>query len=464
MLQKDDRKHWTYIHLAIRSGFIAALAMFALLTIATIGQKEQKPHPGEPLPDIDPSAIADDDLQRNLNAVPLSDPVNEWNQYAVTMTLATSAALSPVQQTRVMAIFHIAVNDSVNGITTEYDTYFRRVRPPRNASATAAAIASAHRALVGLFPNQVSNLDTLFANSIATNGVSLDDPGIAYGRLVADLVLAARSNDGSGQAQFEYTPPGAGTPGVWTRINNAPALLPGWGNVTTFVLKSSSQFRPGPPPALDSLKYAADYNEVKSIGAVNSATRTVEQSQIATFWRSSPTTIWNSVMRQSLATRTFDLSKTARAYGLLYLAAADASIANWEAKYYYNFWRPQLAIRGGDSDGNPDTDPDLAWLPFVSTPPHPEYPSTHATNTAAMATVIKSIFGPEPDVPIVVTLSGITREWMSYDEAVREVIDARVYSGIHFRNSDIVGARLGRKVARYAITHSLKPNCRRHDK
>jgi hypothetical protein len=299
-------------------------------------------------------------------------------------------------------------------------------------------------------------LDNLYINSLAAHGLSDDNPGIAFGESAAAAILAARANDNSAQAQYDYTVPGAGNPGVWTRINNAPALLPGWGNVTPFVMKSGDQFRPEAPPALDTEQYAKDYNEIKEIGKSDSLTRTALQSQIATFWRASPTAIWNPVLTQVLATHDLNLSSTARAYAIFYLAAADASIACWETKYVYNSWRPMLAIRAGDIDGNDATVGDPTWTPFVPTPPHPEYSSGHTTNSSAMASVLESLFGEDPEMTISVTLSGITRQWSTFDQAVGEVIDARVYSGIHFRTADEVGARQGRQVAHFVLTHALR--------
>jgi len=385
-----------------------------------------------------------------------NDAVTEWNRQAVTLTLLPASALAPVQQTRVMAIVQVAVHDAVNGITREYESYLSPGPAPDNASPAAAAIAAAHHALRNLFSGQAAMLDTLYLASLAAHGLSEDDPGIGYGRSAAAAILALRADDHSAQAQYDYTAPGAGTPGVWVRLTSAPALLPGWGNVTPFVLRSGSQFRPDAPPALDSEQYARDYNEIKQIGVLNSATRTAEQTQIAFFWRASPTAIWNNVLSQVIATRDLDLSATARIFALFYLAAADASIACWEAKYIYNFWRPQPAIRSGDFDGNDFTAGDGTWAPLIATPPHPEYPSGHTTNSSAMARILMLVFEDNPGVPIVVTISGITREWNRFSEGVEEVIDARIYSGIHFRTADEVGARLGRQVARFVSTHSLR--------
>jgi hypothetical protein len=390
-----------------------------------------------------------------------NDAITEWNLQAVTLTLLPASALAPVQQTRVMAIVQVAVHDAVNGITGEYATYLSPRPAPENASAEAASIAAAHHALRSLFDSQAASLNTLYEASLAAHGLSEDDPGIEYGRAAAAAILALRANDHSAQAQYEYTAPGAGTPGVWVRINNAPALLPGWGSVTPFVLRSGSQFRPDAPPALDSEQYARDYDEIKQVGSLNSSIRTGEQTQIASFWRASPTAIWNNVLSQVIATRDLDLSATARIFALFYLAAADASVACWEAKYTYNFWRPQLAIQSGDIDGNDFTAADPTWVPLFPTPPHPEYPSGHSTNSSAMATILGLLFEDDPGAPIVVTISGITRQWSTFSEGINEVIDARIYSGIHFRTADKVGARLGRQVARFVSNHALR-RCPKH--
>jgi hypothetical protein len=241
--------------------------------------------------------------------------------------------------------------------------------------------------------------------------------------------LAAREHDGAAEAAFPYLPKNAGKPGVWTPMNAtaaAQALLPGWGDVAPFVLRNGSQFRPDAPPALDSDAYARDYNELYEIGALVSPTRTDEQTQIALF----------------------------------YLAASDAGVACWNAKYHYNFWRPEPAINRGDEDGNAATAGDPSWHPRIPTPPHPEYPSGHTSNSAAMAGVLEAMFGDAPGFVIEATSSqnvGFIRHWQTFSEGVQEVINARVYSGIHFRNSDEVGAQLGDEIARFVIRHALRP-------
>ena len=381
--------------------------------------------------------------------------VTEWNQNAVALTLLPASNLAPVQQTRVMAIVQVAVHDAVNGITGKYATYLPAAPAPANASAEAAAIAAAHHALRNLFGP--GNLDTLYLASLAAHGLSASDPGIEYGRNAAAAILALRANDNSAQAQFNYTAPGAGLPGVWVPLTSAPALLAGWGEVTPFVLHNVSQFGVPPPPALDSELYARDYNEIKVIGALNSPTRTATQTQIATFWLGSPVAIWNQPLTQLVAARDLDLSATARAFALVYLAATDSGIVCWKVKYEHNFWRPQPAIRRGDEDGNALTAPDPTWTPLFATPRHPDYASGHATNSSAIATIMQLIFGDDPGVPITSTITGITRQWETFSEGVDEVIDARVYSGIHFRNSDEVGARQGEQIGQFVFTHALRP-------
>ncbi|MBA3886961.1 MAG: vanadium-dependent haloperoxidase [Acidobacteria bacterium] len=393
------------------------------------------------------------------------NPVTDWNVIAARKTIAFTTV--PVEQTRLMAIVQISVHDAVNGITKAFEPYGRHGSPPAGASPEAAAIAAAYYAL-GLIVTgpPAADLDDLYAQSLATHGVAAFDPGLDYGRAVAAVVFALRTGDGSSlqMSQFPFTAPNAGTPGVWELLAGQTALRPGWGNVRPFVLKRGWQFRPDPPPALNSEQYAKDLTEVLDIGRNVSPSRVLEQEHIARFWRASPTAIWNVVLETILKARNPDLSTTARSCALVYLAAADASVAVWEAKYFYNFWRPEPAIVRAYEDGNPSTHPDATWKPLLPTPPHPEYPSAHTANSGAMAFVLSQLFGDAPGVLLEVTQpSGIaeppmiTRQWGTLDEALDEVIEARIYSGIHFRTADVVGARLGRQVGQFVLTHALRP-------
>jgi hypothetical protein len=402
-------------------------------------------------------------------AVRAADPVVEWNEIAVRVTLAAvvnGRTLSPVEQTRAMAIVHVAVHDAVNAVTGRYEQYRRTGDAEAGASAEAAAIAAAYRALLGLFGDahfgDTAFLTSAYVASLAQHGVTDDDPGLAVGVATADGILALRQADGSASASYPYVPVNAGLPGIWMPLSSAAsaqALLPGWGGVTPWVLRKGSQFRPDAPPALDSERYARDYQEIKEVGARVNHSRTDEQTNIALFWRASPIAIWSPILRAALEAHDLDLSLSARIAALVNLAASDASVAVWEAKYFYNYWRPQPAIVNGDADGNPLTEGQADWLPHLPTPAHPEYPSAHAANSAAMAFVMRSFFGDAPGFDIEATsatAAGFVRHWSTFSEGVEEVIDARVYSGIHFRTADEVGARQGRQVARFVLIHALR--------
>jgi hypothetical protein len=390
-------------------------------------------------------------------ALAVEDAVLEWNRIALAATV--TAGQGPVPQVRTMTVVQVSVHDAVNAISAKHKTYRSHGAAPAGVSTEAAAIGAAHRVLVTLFPLQASALDAARSASIAARGLPDTDPGIGWGESVAAAILAARAGDGAALAQFVYAAPGAGTPGVWTPNGTAVSLLPGWGSVTPWVLESGSQFRPDAPPSLDSGRYARDYNEVQELGSVSSTTRTAGQTEIARFWLASPTLIWNHIARQVIQARGLDLSDTATTLALMYLAASDASIACWDAKYTFNFWRPMNAIRNGEFDGNDATVGDPAWQPLFPTPPHPEYLSGHSTNSSAMATTLALLFGDDPGVSIVAlspTNPGFARQWTTFTQGVDEVIEARIYAGIHYRTSDEVGARVGRQVARFVANHALR--------
>jgi hypothetical protein len=390
-------------------------------------------------------------------ALAVEDAVLEWNRIALAATV--TAAQGPLPQSRTMTIVQVSVHDAVNAISGKHKTYRSHAAAPDGASMEAAAIGAAHRALVTLLPLQESALNAARSASLAARGLIYTDPAAEWGENVAAAVLAARGSDGAALAQFVYTAPRAGSPGVWTPNGTAVSLLPGWGNVMPWVIESASQFRPDGPPSLDSGRYARDYNEVQALGSASSTTRTAEQTEIARFWLGTPSAIWNHVARQVIQARGLDLSDTAKTLALMYLAAADAGVACWDAKYTFNFWRPMNAIRNGEFDGNDATVGDPAWQPLFPTPPHPEYLSGHSTNSSAMATTLALLFGDDPGVSIVAlspTNPGFARQWTTFTQGVDEVIEARIYAGIHYRTSDEVGARVGRQVARFVANHALR--------
>jgi hypothetical protein len=385
------------------------------------------------------------------------DVVFTWNQVALGAT--GTASQGPLPQIRSMAIVQVAIHDAVNAITGDYETYRPVSDVPHHAAPEAAAIAAAHKVLSTLFPAQAATFDAARVASLAAEGLTEDDPGIDVGDGVAAAILAIAAADKSNLANFPYTAPGAGNPGVWVPVDARPPVAPGWGNVVPWVLQSGSQFRPDGPPALDSGRYARDFNEVWELGGKIGSIRSQLQSDIARFWLAAPAVLWNQALRQIAAARGLDLSEAARAFALVYLAASDAGIACWDAKYVYNYWRPYTAIRQADLDGNPATAVDPAWEIFLTHGQHPEYPSGHTTNSGAMVAALNLLFGDDPGVPLTITSPsnpGVVRNWATPDEGLAEVIEARIWSGFHFRTADEVGARLGRQVAQFVVHRALR--------
>jgi len=287
--------------------------------------------------------------------------------------------------------------------------------------------------------------------------------GITVGEAVAGAILALRSGDGS-TITLPYTqPPG---PGIYQPT--PPAFLPAnfvaWGNVLPFTMRSGSQFLPGPPPALTSERYTEDFIEIKRLGSINSTERTSEQTEVSNFWVEASTVTWNRIARLAASAHGNSLSDNARLFALLNMASADGIIAGFNTKYTYNFWRPVTAIRAADTDGNPDTAADMTWTPLVVTPRHPDYTSNHCVYSAAAAKVLSSFFhGDHFDFSITSsTAPGAVRSYRSFSQAAKEVGDARVWVGFHFRTACRVGLKQGKQIGRFAFKHYLK-RVNKHD-
>lgn len=383
--------------------------------------------------------------------------VVDWNVIALRTTAAAPA--SPPRETRNVAVIQAAVFDAVNSIRHRYQPHRLLVTAPEDASVTAAVASAAHAALVSLYPEQRATLDSAYASSLAgiPDGRTKAD-GVAVGKAAAAALVALRAGDHS--ADVVPYMPGSGA-GVWipTLPVFRPALEPGWGLVTPFLLRSGSQFRPGPPPALSSSAYARDLEEVKAIGSAASTTRTPDQTVTARFWTATGPQIWNQGAQQLVIANGFGVAKASRAFALLNMALADAAIAAFDAKYHYNQWRPLTAIRAAESDGNPATSPDPAWTPLLPTPPFPDYLSGHATLAGAAETVLTDVFGPNPRAFSFSSagVPGAVHTFRSFAAVAREVVDARVWGGIHWRTSDTVGRAVGRRLARYALANGPQP-------
>jgi hypothetical protein len=386
-----------------------------------------------------------------------ADPVLEWN--ANMLQAISTATTSGVFHSRWAAIVHASIYDAVVSFTGDAEPYGGiRVFTPAGASVEAAVIGAAHFALVALLPDQKPALDAQYGSSLAARGLSISDPGVEVGEKVAAQVLALRAMDGSATAQFPYTAPGSGSAGVWvpTPPAFAPASLPGWGRVTPWVMRSQSQFRVGPPPAIDSDLYVMDVNEVRGIGAQNSVVRSGPETDVAMWWVSSAVILWNPIASQVAASKNLSISESSRMFALLNVAAADAAIASYDSKYTYNFWRPISAIRS--ADGFRIT-PDPHWLSFLATPPFPEYPSAHNEISGAIAQILISLFGDNPGVRMVAhspAHPAFDHLWFRFTQGIDEVINARVWEGIHFRSSDEQGMRAGRCIGQFVLRHALR--------
>ena len=365
-----------------------------------------------------------------------------------------------------MGLVHVAIYDATVAVEGGYRPFLPTPRAPAHTSPAAAIAAAAHDTLVGMQPalglnaGQQAILDGDFAAYLAAipDGTPKTN-GLAVGRQVAAAMIAWRTNDGRGQnpTVANLDPPAPG-PGVWQPDPTRPVLglrLPG---IRPLALKAASQFRPDGPLALSSQQYADDLGQVEQLGAIDSSTRTPEQTEHALFWTDHDLRVWNDGLLALAAHRGLDIAQTARMLAIAHVAGGDAMIACFDAKYHYWFWRPYQAIPAADTDGNPNTTADPTWQPLAATPNFPEYPSAHACHSTAVVTALDAFFGTDK-VPMTLD-SRVTHTTRRYDrlhDIVKDVDWARVLVGFHFRNSDLQGSALGRKVGRYVAMHYFKP-------
>jgi PAP2 superfamily len=393
-----------------------------------------------------------------------NDPIADWN--AIAETAVKTAKHAPPVAALDFAIVHLAIYDAVESVDRRYEPYHALV-PGATGSVSAAAAKAGHDVLVGLFPAQSATLDANYANFLATNGIDPFDPGIPVGAQSALAILALRSNDG----RFPLNPPpflGNTAIGQW---RPTPSLLPGappsfspgltpWvATVTPFTMNSTSQFRVDPPPDLRSDVWTADYNEVMKVGSLTSTTRTPEQTEIGYFWADSGPVLWQNALRYISRNYLTDTGDSARMYALAEASLADTQIACWDTKYFYNFWRPITAIRAGG--GNPALVADPAWQPLINTPNFPEYTSGHASTSGAISHVLRLFFGTdELNFQMTTTNPNAlqkTRTFARFSQAEEEVVNARVYVGIHYRNSDTTARAQGLRVANWVFKNYFRP-------
>ena len=376
-----------------------------------------------------------------------ADVITDWDAKA--SAVASPAALGQ----REVTIVDLAMFDAVNSIARRYTAYVVAEADVAHASAEAAAASAAATALGKLHPERGDGFKATLEEYL--KGLSADPAAVAKGRQlgerVALRVFDSRAHDGATDPD-PYRPrtqPGAYVP-------TAIMVCPTWPTLKPFVLERSDQFRPGPPIALASKEWAADYNEVKLLGARDSTTRTPEQTETARFWLMTGPQAYHPIARQLIEARQLKLIDSAHFMAMYAVALTDAYIAVFDAKYRYQFWRPVTAIRNGDIDGNPDTERDATWQPLDATPMHPEYPCAHCILSGAAAALIESSGGlgeltefrlTSPTAP------GVTHRWTNLETFIDEVANARVWAGFHYRSSARVGTAMGREVGRYVVAH-----------
>jgi hypothetical protein len=396
-----------------------------------------------------------------------ADPVSDWNAIAST-AIVTTAGQSAHASSLSYAMVQGAVYDAVNAIDRAHRPYL--VSPParRSDSKEAAVATAAYRVLAALFPAQQATLQPRYDAALA----AIPDGrrkagGIAAGEAAAAAMLADRAGDGRG-APFTVV---LGTePGVWRPTPPTLALDPApWvGNVRPFVVPHVVILRSDPPNRLTSGAYARDLNEVKQVGSLVSTARTADQTEAAIFWQDHPLLTWNRVLQAVAATYRLDVATSARLFAAVNLAAADAVIGCWHSKYLWNYWRPVTAIREASNDGNPATVGDPGWLPLfdpstpqfgppLTTPPFPDHPSGHGCASGAVLESLERFFGSDR-IPLTITSARTrtTRHFPRLSDALEEIVDARVWAGVHFRTADEDGAEVGERAAQWVDRHALR--------
>jgi PAP2 superfamily len=412
------------------------------------------------------------------------DAVTAWNANAGEAAIAAGLAPTnnPLHESRLYAVMHLAIHDALNAIDRRSHPYAVDLPANPGASAEAAVAAAARDVLVPL----LTQLPPPFVGAPGVMSVEADymdalaaipdgpakTQGVELGQAAAEALLALRAADGSDTPLFDFAYPQGTDPGEYRFTPGFTFVFaPGWADVTPFVLNDSSQFRPGPPYAVTSKKYTADFNEVKALGADDVTTpsaRTAEQTEIALFWVESSPLQWNRIARTVSASENLDMWENARLFGLLNMALADGYIGSFETKSHYNYWRPVTAIQTAETDGNPDTSADPTWTPLMPTPPVPDYDSAHAVEGGAAASVLKRFFGTDdigfttcsltlPAGSTCTDASPVLRSYTSFSQAEEENGLSRILVGFHFRDAVETGIKHGEKIGKRAVNLYLRP-------
>jgi len=385
------------------------------------------------------------------------DQVLIWNQHAYDELIGMAGQAPPVAALH-LAIVHGAIYDAVNAIDGGFEPYL--ASPPAQPwySEDAAAAAAGREVLVWLLPGRMTQLDAYLEASLASipDGQS-EEGGKAVGVAAGQAMISARTDDGRfGDTSFTE----GFSAGEWRAF---AAGLAGnnfkWvGDVHPFLVPNAAMFATDGPLPLTSDAYAAEFDQVKSLGRATSSTRTPDQTAMARFWADHATAMWNRIFRQLSMSEGLSVADNARFFAMLYLTGADAAIACFQDKERWRFWRPQTAIMNADTDGNPATDADTSWTPLLGNPPYPDHPSGHNCLSSSIVETLKDFFGTNRmSFSATHATLGITRTFDRFSQAIAEIRLARVYGGIHFMTADAQGAALGKKVAKYRGEHYFRP-------
>ena len=399
-------------------------------------------------------------------AVARANVVDDWNTIAG-QVIVVNAARPATAAIVDFAYVHIAMYDAVNAIDGRYSVFAVRPQSPAAGGSPEAAVATAaYVTLKWLFPTQQAYLDGVYATYMA--GIPAGGPkamGTLVGTEVGNAFTALRTGDGR-NASVPYVF-GSGA-GVYQLTPGCPAppaspATPWVAQMKPFAVESASQFRADGPPNLTSAQWAEDLNEVEAYGVATGSRRTPEQTDIGRFYAENPGAQFSRNVRFIAIDHQLSVVDSARLFAQVFVTAADALITAWDSKYYYNFWRPLTAIRAADTDDNPATEPDPAWTPLVATPCHPEYPAAHGAGTGALAYALEQFFGTKK-IDVTLTSTSVPgavpyalHHFSNIQDIVKEIIDARVYGGMHYRTSGVHGTVIAKKVAHYVARHYFQP-------
>jgi hypothetical protein len=390
-----------------------------------------------------------------LPAIPAkADVIMDWNAKADAIGIEKQLVNSA--NSRGQAMLHVAMFEAVNAIDKRYTPYKLNLTADRGTSREAAAASAAHDVLVALYPDQKADLGATLATSLAAiaDGEA-KSKGIELGKKAAAEIIALRANDGSNTPESHRPQT---SPGVY--VATAVPIESTAAKITPWVMKTASQFRPAPPPALTSEVWTKDLNEIREFGSLNSSKRSAEQTTIGRFWFFTGPRTFNPIVRQIATAKQMDLVDCARLYALTAMAASDAFIAVFEGKYAYNLWRPITAIRNADQTSNPATPREASWVPLGTTPMHPEYPCAHCIVASAVSNVLHIVVGNEVGEITLTspTAPGVTRKWTRLQDYSDEVSNARIYAGFHYRFSTEAAKDMGKKIAELAVSTQLLGN------